>query len=631
MTTIKETWYSDWEKDFPENYLQTLNKTALLENLSFLEGFLQRQETGLRYEVLNAQPGHGKTTALKIFIKKMIQQKRSVGGLIVLREKTQMKEMEVFASGFKNGILYIDNENYQEVKGYIPKYQFVIISHERFKDITQNHSTLNSFVHYESWNQKKRAIIIDEAPNFVESFIFELGKEMTWLNDCFKVNNSLLSSIDKVLIHSLMQSLLAFGFIGNGSSITTALHRYAWNELVEKRFADFFKFVDHHCAKISSSESLNAYQWFKKLYYEDHVGYIDSESLREEFSDYKIICSRRINYRELGCSILILDGTASFTKKLYNDEFQIYSLPIHTKYERMSIYQRRINTSAHKRKNLSRSVQHLIASDISKIRTEQGIKPFPLMNKFEVKEYVKLGSIDEEEYRKYFQVSLLEEQTLPINILNTVGKNDLANQNSLYLTSLPNRPASYYQAIAISLYKEDEVPLNLSTNKKNTKSKSWFVDERLEGVYQECLLAEVLQIIHRSNIRNLMMPSHEKVHVFIATQHDEIVQRLAEALGERVLFERIDVENLFTLRKKAEKEVAKIAAKIRREKIVLPKSVGRLEDGTVMKNILQKNWSNEEKRKEIRAIFQQHQLDVIEIPTKNNAEKMEKRIIHYME
>src|SRR5690606_976127 len=121
------------------------------------------------------------------------------------------------------------------------------------------------------------------------------------------------------------------------------------------------------------------------------------------------------------------------------------------------------------------STQKLIAKDIQTIIRDLGIMPFPLMYKFEIKEYLKLKVISDEDYENYFKEANSDDAALPINLLNTTGKNYLLNQNGLYLTALPNRTASYYKAIAISLYDEAETALNLSMDVKDKeKELAWF-------------------------------------------------------------------------------------------------------------------------------------------------------------
>lgn len=591
--------------------------------MDFFEEFLDPSiET--RYEVLNAKPGHGKTTALKVFIKKMIQQRRGLGGLIVLREKEQMREIEAFVSGNKNGVLYVDSDNFQDVKDHIPKYQFIIISHERFKRMALQR-TSKSFGRYEKWEGVKRQIIIDEAPPFVDSAVFELGRSMEWLNDCFHAAKNVFSDAERIKVRSMIQILLAEEFLENKERLTEALKQH----LDSNRFANdlerFFKEVDSHIDKVVSTESLGMYNWFKRLFNEDNIGYLDAGIYLDNYSDHrKIICSQRIDYRHLGCSILILDGTATYTKTIYNNEYHITSLSDYTKYERLTIYQRCINTSARQRKNkVGLTIQKLIAKDIQDIQNE-GINPLPIMNKFEIPIYSKLKAISKEEYQRFFQEDI-EENTLPINLLNTIGKNQLVDQISLYLTALPNRPAIFYKEIAISLYKDSKDPLNLSMNQKDKKhSNMWFADQRIEDIYQECLLSEIYQIIHRSNIRNLLVPSSEMVHVFIATKFDHIIENLLQIFNGHVKFERHQMERLSKFQERIGGKVKELAKKIEKEKIKLPNRIGKIENGSSIKNLINQNWKDEEKKREIIEAFHSSGLDIIEI--ENNSGKVWKEI-----
>ncbi|CAM4101964.1 hypothetical protein BAQ48_00085 [Bacillus luti] len=624
MLSTEKNWYEGWETFFSNEYLDTLHIPSVLEIMDYFEVFLKKQSEKTVYEILNAYPGHGKTTALKIFIRKLIENKHSVGGIIVLREKEQMREVEQFVSDEKYGVLYIDSENYQEVQAHIPKYQFIIISHERLKNIALEKKNIKKLHHFTKWKDQQRVIIIDEAPPFVDSSIFELDKSLDWLDDCFLAAKNVFSSEDKIRIRSIIQILMATELIENKGPLTNALKKHLDSQRFAKTLNTFFNDIDYHIDKITSIDSLNMYRWFKKLFNEEKSGYIDSGLYLDNYSDHKkIICSQRIDYRQLNSSILILDGTAVHTKRIYNNEYIITSLSNHTKYERLFISQRSINTSARRRKTkLGLSIQGLIAKDIKKIQSK-GINPFPLMNKFEVKEYLNLNVISKQDYERYF-VSSLEENVLPINILNTIGKNYLANQKSLYLTSLPNRPAVHYKAIAVSLYKNSEVPLNLSMNQKEKKQEMWFADKRIEEIYQECLLSELFQIIYRSNIRNLLGESYEKVHIFIATNFDHIIDKLLKMLNYQVEFERSPVESMTKFRQVIEKKATFIANKIKKQKINLPKTIGRIEDGSSVKNLINSNWHDEEKKREIIAAFNRSGLDIIE--KENNSGRIEKKI-----
>lgn len=629
MLEVKEKWYVGWERGFSKSYVDTLKKEVLLESLDFFDEFIQRQELEPVYEVLNAQPGHGKTTALKIFIKKQMEIESWISGLIVLREKKQMKELEAFAAEYPSGILYIDSENYHEVKPFISDYQFVIITHERLKSLILNADTTNHLSLFQEWQHKRRVIIIDEAPVFVDSAIFELGKGMDWLDDCFKAGGHIFTSEQQIMIRSLIQILLASEFIHNKEAKTNALISHLDSEIYLNVLKKFFEVVENHLDRLNKAETIGVFQWFKKLFNQDGIGFIDKGFYSERYSDHKkIICSRRIDYRKSGCSILILDGTASYTPEIYNGEYKVRSLVNHTKYERLIIHQRRMNSSIQKRKSTTGSViRNLVSKDIQTIQRDLDVTPFPLMSKFEIKAYVKLNVISKEDYEKYFKDADSSDFALPINLLNTTGKNYLLDQSGLYLTALPNRAASYYKAIAISLYAEAATPLNLSMDVKDKdKELAWFADKRIEKVYRESLLAELFQIISRSNIRNLSVSSDEKVHIFIATNYDHIVEGMMKMFEGKASLTKKEVERDMNFESIIEQQVKEAAEKIFIEKIKLPATIGKITDNTVLKNKVNQNWQDSEKRTIITNAFRQFNLEIYEEPVEGG--KVYKKVKH---
>lgn len=631
MLEVKDKWYAGWERYFSKSYVDTLKKEALLESLDFFDEFIQRQELEPVFEVLNAQPGHGKTTALKIFIKKNLESQSLVSGLIVLREKKQMKELEAFTAEYLNAVLYIDSENYHEVKPFISDYQFVIITHQRMKSLILNAETTNHLSLFQEWQHKRRVIVIDEAPVFDDSAIFELGKGMDWLDDCFKAGGHIFTSEQQVMIRSLIQILLANEFIHNKEAKTSALKSRLDSEMYLNVLKKFFEVVENHLDRLNKAETVGVFQWFKKLFNQDGIGFIDKGFYSERYSDHKkIICSRRIDYRKSGCSILILDGTASYTPEIYNGEYKMRSLVNHTKYERLIIHQRRMNTSIQKRKSKTgSSTQKLVAKDIETIQRDLGVRPFPLMSKFEIKAYVKLNVISKMDFEKYFKDADSADSALPINLLNTTGKNYLLDQSGLYLTALPNRTASYYKAIAISLYAEADTPLSLSMDVKDKeKELAWFADKRIEKVYRESLLAELFQIISRSNIRNLSVSSDEKVHIFIATNYDHIVEGMMKMFQGKASFTQKEVERDSKFESVIEQQVKEAAKKIFREKIHLPAAIGKITDNTILKNKVNQNWHDPEKRTFITNAFRQLNLEIYEEPVEGG--KVYKKVKHLM-
>ena len=94
--------------------------------------------------------------------------------------------------------------------------------------------------------------------------------------------------------------------------------------------------------------------------------------------------------------------------------------------------------------------------------------------------------------------------------MNTIGKNELGSKTSLYLTCLPKRNSDHYKQIAIALYDND---LSLLTSDDNDNS-NWFQDRKLEEVYRGELYSELLQIIHRTELRKI--DSKTNINIYIA-------------------------------------------------------------------------------------------------------------------
>jgi hypothetical protein len=611
MMTSSEQWYLNWENEISIEHLSSLNSQSIVEILKCFDDFIKEHTNDLHFKVLNAHPGHGKTTALKVFIKRIIQQNYGVGGLIVLREKELMKQVKDFVPEENLfGVLYVDGDNYQKVKGYISKYQFVIISHQRLKQlaVNQDHNP-NEIELFLKWKDQKRVIIIDEAPSFVDSAVFELDNGLKWLDPCFKVADHVFFSEKRIMIRSIIQILLAKELIENKGKLTNALKQNLDSPSYTEVLHDFFRVMDPLIDGIQNQDSLNMYRWFKELFYQEQVGYLDPGSYGKSFSNHKkIICSRRIDYRRLDCPILILDGSSKYTPLIYNQEYEILGLPNYTRYERMTINHRRINTSADKRR--LKSTHELVAYDIQAIWKE-GLRPFPLMPKSEISQYQRLKVISNEEYEQFFQPD--EDDKLPLNLLNTVGKNYLANEKSLYLTSLPSRDPIFYKTIAISLYGDSEETLNLSTDIRDKKQRDkWFVDQRIEEIYRECLLSELFQIVHRSNIRDLSAPVEDEVHIFIATSLNHVIDAFIKMFETSVKNNRSEVEQSNKFRQQLEKKVASLANSIKKEGIILPKPVGSIADDYALKNLINKNWKNAERRSEILDALNRYGLHISE-------------------
>ena len=595
-----------------------LEQQSVLKILNEIEDFVQQHLDSQSniYEVLSAFPGHGKTTALKRFLKKILEQRiHKISGLIVLREKEQMREFQDFLG--ENNILYIDSNNFLKVKEEIPNAQFVLITHERLKNLVLLGRWKEYFL---NWKDRRRIIFIDEAPTFFKSAVFDLSSNLKWLDDCFKVLKEQISAAEIVMIRSFIQIMIAKELLENDGLQTNVLQQHLDSDSYKNLIHRFFKMVDEKLFDIDTIDSIITFLFFKRMYEQENIGFIDPAiHLGDSINHKKIICSDRIDYRTLGCSILIFDGTAVFSQLLYKDEYSIKEVSNLIDYKRLHLHHRKINTSARHRKAKKRiSTQKIIAKDLKNIYANRGIEPIPLMNKDEIDKYRKLEVINESNYNRYFKK--IKDEKNPLNILNTVGKNALRDESILYLTSLPNRPPEHYQAIAISLYKDDEQILNLSTVQEDKKDiNSWFADERIEQVYYEVLLSEINQIIHRSKIRDIA--SKDEVHIYIATKSDSTINQIQSMFkGHQFTFSDIEQDLIFE--SNLDEKVAYLSQIMKEKNIIKPTSIGRIEDGNSVRSFINKAWRDKTKREKIIETFNRYGLEIFELENKEKRVKL---------
>lgn len=232
------------------------------------------------------------------------------------------------------------------------------------------------------------------------------------------------------------------------------------------------------------------------------------------------------------------------------------------------------------------------------------------MNKEEIEIYRRLEVIDDDMYRKHFEKGKRNKN--PINILNTVGKNALRKVTSLYLTSLPNRPPEYYQAIAVSLFKHAERTLNLSTMEKDKQGTGrWFADERIEQISHEVLLSEIHQIIHRTKIREIS--STEPVQIYIATNSSKMIESIRKMFNGHH-FEYMNHEEDLSFESKLYEKVNYLRTRMFSLNIQKPTSIGRIEESNAVKSFINPAWRNERKREIIKKVFNDYGMEIFETP-----------------
>ena len=86
------------------------------------------------------------------------------------------------------------------------------------------------------------------------------------------------------------------------------------------------------------------------------------------------------------------------------------------------------------------------------------------------------------------------------------------------------------------------------------------------------------------------MRSQELVHIYIATKYDHIIDRLVSMFQQTIKFERSLVEEDIKFRMDLDRKVILLAEKIKIERIELPQRIGKLQEGTSLKNDINRNW-----------------------------------------
>ncbi|MBQ4901243.1 DEAD/DEAH box helicase family protein [Paenibacillus sp. Marseille-P2973] len=496
--------------------------------------------------VCNASMGHGKTTVLISFLKWLVSEseKFKVPVLVAVRENNMADEIYSELRDFdKNCVLRIDKDNKHEAGQYIPYYQIVIITHARLKRLALGYENAQEYRLFQQYsmdlfteespvieelitNRWNRLLIIDEKPDFINNSIFDLGKEhnaVEWfdrLSGCLEFDSYKSQSIKSLIIH-----LIANELAENTGTISMAL--VPKNERNTKRILNLIATLAQIEEKavgydVLDMEKLKA---FKKMLFRNEVARIDEYQDRNKVGR-KIHYAERVDYTKLGLNTLILDGTCQLNKKQYKD-FEFMPIKNYNDYSRLTITQDIINTSNWSRSKKGQPTQKAIGIRVGELKNQHE-NLFLLPLKSDLDTYIKLGTISPEFATQYFGKNDTEESS-PLNLLNTTGKNQLRDVTELYLPSLPRRNPDHYKAIAISLYgKEVDLSINNETDDYN-----WFKDEKLERIYRGELYAEILQIIHRTALRKIQ--DENEIRIFLAfddTKHNPVLEEAQILLSE---------------------------------------------------------------------------------------------------
>jgi hypothetical protein len=595
-----------------KDQLKNIYIPAIEEITAVLTNFLDEctfSKTENKYYVCSSFPGHGKTTALQAVVKSLMTQKYKIPLLLVFLNNDNMrtfyKSIDDFAKmkNINNAIVHVDSDNVDDVLDDLTNHQIVCITQQRFRDLAIEVSDPDEYMWYKLQNglNIKRNIIIDEAPIFMSQCGFDLGtndNQVDWFDAL--ASESELSEEDKRFTRKRITEIINVE-LDEDFPVTKRLNRHIKESSDLERLDAI---LDCLTTRNAESEHIAKFAWFKKLLHQDDVAVIDRHDRGST-----ILCARRIDYRELG-NILILDGTSNITKRLYNNEYQyIHTKNYHDYQSRLHLNLHEINTSSNAKKDKEKKTEifQLIADDLEAIRSSE-INPFPLVKKDEINICIRKGIITKDQIDLYDQNNVDE---LPLNLLNTTGKNKLNTYDALALLNIPFRHASVYKKTAISLYGTN---IDLSMNKG--RSKNWFVDERVQAVFDELVLADLIQIIHRCSIRNIN--SNSKVNIYLYTKRKEWLDTLQLAFGLPESNVHKSVLHDLPLEKFTEKcnewavKAKEFAQKYFDDDLLFNTPTYTAYDigGKPFKDWFNRNWKKQERQKIISECFFEHDLQI---------------------
>lgn len=488
--------------------------------------------------VCDAAPGHGKTSVLIAWLKMILENgvigretnsiaKKRIPVLICVREKSVAEDITEQLSMFENKVLYVTSENKDDVMDDVNKTQVVIITHQRLKNLALGYGKIDNWKIWQNLigkysYKRNRICIIDEMPDFVDSSIWNIDNKNNCLDWFDRLSNGIedIDSKSAQKIKSFVMSLFSLQISSNETDSTVALYKTISDEYAKTSIADtnmILKKMKEN--QIVTPEISQRIKHLERLFVEDEFGKIDD--YKGNGKGRQIITSSFIYYGNLGMNMLVLDGTAGIQWDWYQKAgFGLKHIQNRNDYTRLFINQEEINTSLYCRTNKDYSVQKAISENILRYRK---ILPdmFVLPCKSDIDVYKSLNCINPE-HELVFELNVDDNQ-LPLNLMNTTGKNLLKNVKEMYITSLPRMHADFYKAKALALYGYD-ICLEINDEKNSI---DWFVDERVENLYKSYLHTELIQIIHRTKLR--IIDSKDKIIIFIAysdNQQETLIDRL---------------------------------------------------------------------------------------------------------
>lgn len=396
---------------------------------------------------------------------------------------------------------------------------------QRLRDLALNFGDLDSYLMYQQeqsyWGKKpktlhktlvQRTIIIDEMPIFFNSQVFDIGKDnnsVDWFDAFASNTDENILSAEKKNLGRLYISKLINTELQNTGNTTKRLLRTIEATPME---LEFTKILHSLSRSNADNESIVRYNWFDQLLHEDEIGAINRTSKKTN-----ILCSEFIDYRLFG-NILILDGTSNLTHTIYAKAgFKVIPLNNYHRYsERLFIEWGKLNTSKSKRADNRSEIKEQISSDILEKR-QKGLNILPIPSKDDMNYYIKSGAITKEQHKEFFMNRFDDNDTLAINLHNVTGSNSMNKYNHIALLNLPIMQPDEYRLQAIAIYGAD-IDLRLVSDLENEERKEhkgkWFIDGRLQSLFEQQQKAELSQIIHRSSIRNINADDKVTIHLY---------------------------------------------------------------------------------------------------------------------
>ncbi|MGN7175048.1 DEAD/DEAH box helicase [Cytobacillus sp. SAFR-174] len=566
--------------------------------------------------VCDAVMGSGKTTAIEVLLKYLADHKSSVPLLLVFNEKSLMKRiydsLHKYGAGKRkyNLIEYVQTENINEVVHTLTKFQFVCITQQRFRDLTLGYGNWNDFRIFHEGTEPfhkdiERLVIVDEMPILFDESVFDISSKdnsVDWFDKMAEASKLTPSEIQ--FGRTMIMMLMTYEMLDSEESrtYTKPLIEGIKDSKMQERFEQI---LDKINIDESDFESTRKYKWFKKLLNWDGVGAIDRHS-----KGVSIICSRLIQYHKRG-NILILDGTAKWNKVIYEKTYVIKEVTNFYNYsQRIKIHIKDINTSKESRENKDYDIHGKIASDFRELKEKLDTKVFPLSSKSDVKNYINNGVISPEQ-QEFYESQNIGEDTLPINLLNTRGKEELSDYNAIALMNIPIRNPQFYKIMAVGLF---GVECNLEQNNKRQEQDNtgWFKDVQIQELFEKNLLADMLQIIHRTNLRKIKATSLN--HVVLYTHLIGWGAKLQEALDIPKESLRYDiVGDKYNFISKCEEFAKKTRSFLEKQGDYFNNNsytAGQIIKGDSFKNFIKKNWDDGYKSEKLNEIFNSYGIDI---------------------